>query len=549
MKTITFYSYKGGVGRSLALSHIATRLAELHKKVCVIDFDLDAPGLRFKFQDYVIQKKIERGIVDYIYDYSSKGVIPKSLNDYIVQLIPQNVQSGPIHFFSAGDIESDEYWKKLSMIRWADLFYSENSNGIRFFLDLKAKIEKELKPDVLLIDSRTGITDVSGITLKLFADEIVVLAVDNKENIWGTKKILRSLLKQSHPLLKKNPKVLFALTRLPFTDTPQDKEKEFNLLQKKREEFKSELSLTDFEIFTIHSDRRLEEKERNVMGITYNDKATSISNDYLKLFNSLTEDLLTTEETKKFESLKLSASEFSASLAEKDIAKKLAKINRAIELNDSNYQYFQERGVVYWNLQKIDESIKDFLKVIELYPGHRYANYALSILFYNQRKFKSALKYLDYVEDEDEGLAATLKAGIFSSRNQYDLAMDVMNKAVNKFPSDPALLNSRADLLRKMKKYPEALQDIYKAIELDPSNRVYFGTLAEINADSGNIENFYLNLTISLSKGLTIEEMGSVYEVYLPFFDDKRFTELLEKYQIDLDALAKYKDKPAEVFE
>ena len=28
MKTITFYSYKGGVGRSLALVNIATRLAE-----------------------------------------------------------------------------------------------------------------------------------------------------------------------------------------------------------------------------------------------------------------------------------------------------------------------------------------------------------------------------------------------------------------------------------------------------------------------------------------------------------------------------------------
>ena len=45
MKTITFYSYKGGVGRSLTLSNIATRLADLGKKVCIIDFDLEAPGL------------------------------------------------------------------------------------------------------------------------------------------------------------------------------------------------------------------------------------------------------------------------------------------------------------------------------------------------------------------------------------------------------------------------------------------------------------------------------------------------------------------------
>ncbi|MBU0764165.1 MAG: AAA family ATPase, partial [Bacteroidetes bacterium] len=38
MKTITFYSYKGGVGRTLALANIAKRLAEFGKKVCLIDF-------------------------------------------------------------------------------------------------------------------------------------------------------------------------------------------------------------------------------------------------------------------------------------------------------------------------------------------------------------------------------------------------------------------------------------------------------------------------------------------------------------------------------
>src|SRR3990172_10784009 len=42
---ITFYSYKGGVGRSLALANVATLLAQHGKKVLVIDFDLEAPGL------------------------------------------------------------------------------------------------------------------------------------------------------------------------------------------------------------------------------------------------------------------------------------------------------------------------------------------------------------------------------------------------------------------------------------------------------------------------------------------------------------------------
>src|SRR6185312_16454137 len=128
----------------------------------------------------------------------------------------------------------------------------------------------EISPDVLLIDSRTGITDISGITLRLFADEIVILAVNNKENIFGTKKIMRSLLNPDNNFLSKKPKIRFVLARLPFSNTPQDNAKEFVVIQEKKNEFKRDFALEDFEISVIHSDRSLEEKERHLIGITYN---------------------------------------------------------------------------------------------------------------------------------------------------------------------------------------------------------------------------------------------------------------------------------------
>ena len=49
MHTISFYSYKGGVGRSLAVYYFAKELAALGKKVIAIDFDFEAPGLPYKF--------------------------------------------------------------------------------------------------------------------------------------------------------------------------------------------------------------------------------------------------------------------------------------------------------------------------------------------------------------------------------------------------------------------------------------------------------------------------------------------------------------------
>jgi MinD-like ATPase involved in chromosome partitioning or flagellar assembly len=50
VRRIMGFSYKGGAGRSTALANIATALAKHGKKVLVIDFDMQAPGLHILFK-------------------------------------------------------------------------------------------------------------------------------------------------------------------------------------------------------------------------------------------------------------------------------------------------------------------------------------------------------------------------------------------------------------------------------------------------------------------------------------------------------------------
>src|ERR1051325_9490843 len=104
MRTITFYSYKGGVGRTLLLANVAKYLSRFGQKVFAIDFDLEAPGLHYKFGlSNSADSSISRGLVDYIHSYSNEGIKPLSIRDFVVEV--ENAKgTGSIHLMQAGNV-------------------------------------------------------------------------------------------------------------------------------------------------------------------------------------------------------------------------------------------------------------------------------------------------------------------------------------------------------------------------------------------------------------------------------------------------------------
>lgn len=542
MKTITFYSYKGGVGRSLALSNIAIRLSEYNKKVCVLDFDLEAPGLQFKFKNYSKPPKIEKGIVDYIYEFSCQGGIPDTIKKYSVVLNPANKVFKPIDFIPAGNIDSSDYWKKLSMIKWSDMFYSEEAQGIKFFLDLKNKIQKEFNPDFLLIDSRTGITDIAGITLRVLADEVVVLAANNEENIYGSKKIIKSLLDKSNSLFDSIPKINFVLTRLPYNGTTKDNEKEYLILEKLKSEFKKHLEVEDFEISVIRSDRRLEENERTLIGYDYDEKAVSISNDYLNLFDQLTKEHLSLAEIEIFKNKRNAEKEFNKSKEEKDSSKKMQHLSKAIELDSNKFEYFLNRGAQFILSKDFDKAINDFDNVLKLNPDNWEANYFLGYIYKkHNHNYDLSLEYYNRAitleplnRDSYQGKYYLLK-----DHKKLEEALDLLTYFLeNVNANDDKILNSRSELYRTLGKYKEAYSDIYKAIEINSNEAYYFGTLAEIYAAEGSKEEeFYLNLTIALSKGIKKDDLNSAKDVLEKYRNEARFINLMNKYKMDIEEI------------
>jgi len=71
-RVVTFYSYKGGVGRSFLLANVAVLLSQWGHRVLCVDWDLEAPGLRHYFDDWA-DPAVRPGVVDLVLDVQNSG--------------------------------------------------------------------------------------------------------------------------------------------------------------------------------------------------------------------------------------------------------------------------------------------------------------------------------------------------------------------------------------------------------------------------------------------------------------------------------------------
>lgn len=288
MKTITFYSYKGGVGRTLAVANVARYLARFGQDVVVMDFDLEAPGLHYKFalHQHRESDKPLRGIVDLLHSFVTQGKLPDSLDDYVYD-VGKRQGSGRLRLLPAGNAPSARYWKKLAAIDWHALFYDEQDPlGIPLFEELRLWIEETLKPDFLLIDSRTGITEIGGVATTVMSDMVVCLLINNPENLEGAREVLRSIRKTPRLAGRKPVEILPVVTRIPQAE---DTAVEDQVLEHVRTTLNQEApdladTLALEAMYILHSEPSLQIQEVLTIDADLTPQESPLLRDYLRLF-------------------------------------------------------------------------------------------------------------------------------------------------------------------------------------------------------------------------------------------------------------------------
>lgn len=181
---VTFYSYKGGTGRTMALANIAVLLARAGRRVLVVDFDLEAPGVWRYFDDFQPNLDSRPGLLDMLLEYAEQSD-PSTVDwrDYTTKV---RLGTEAIALMTSGKLDVD-YPTRVLEFGWETFF--RHHEGGQFFEDLRNAWNREY--DFVLVDSRTGITDIGGICTIALPDMIVPVFVANNQNVDGIVDILR----------------------------------------------------------------------------------------------------------------------------------------------------------------------------------------------------------------------------------------------------------------------------------------------------------------------------------------------------------------------
>lgn len=206
-KIITFYSFKGGVGRTMALANIAWRLAERQGfNVLAIDWDLEAPSLGSYFE--IPRKTVQGrpGVLDFLEERQKE--LKRSKWRLDLGALPIDLRTGPsngsVRILTAGK-ETADYAERLRGIDWRS-FMVQAAVG-----DMQRQFKDQA--DVVLIDSRTGITDVGAICTQKLPDGVVLFTSANAQSWTGILNVADSI-RGAH--VKAKPTIWFCVSRIPL---------------------------------------------------------------------------------------------------------------------------------------------------------------------------------------------------------------------------------------------------------------------------------------------------------------------------------------------
>ncbi len=248
--TVTFYSYKGGVGRSLLAANIGVLCAR-RGKTLLWDLDIEAPGLH-NIPGLTPSKPLKEGFFEWMISWQESGKASNKADfGKLLKLACQTPEQDRLFILPAyGD--NKDFAGLFQSIRWDDFLVRDLDSGLALFRSILDAFGKAGFETVLL-DSRTGITDIGGLLAALLPHATVLVGNYGRQNTRGLAHVWQALQPASEGRIAARG-VLPPLTRLLVASPIAD---ELDLRAKGEVIWKEAFGLAPTELVTIPFDQRL----------------------------------------------------------------------------------------------------------------------------------------------------------------------------------------------------------------------------------------------------------------------------------------------------
>jgi cellulose biosynthesis protein BcsQ len=303
IKIITFYSFKGGVGRTMALLNTAYQLVHWGHNVLMIDADLEAPGLTYLFEDIV--QPSQPGFIEF-FDACKRDFMRRFNKDKKIEpLRHENLRkfwdhipikpagenkSGHLALMPTGQ-DTAQYVANINRLDIARLY--RQRIGLAIAKECQAWLKQmpfdQMPFDYILIDSRTGFNEASGLSVNALAEALVVLTALNVQNVKGTKRFLQKVgLLDSERI-----PLIFVISPIPPWEDEQ-KEMRFHAIEEtfKRSNY---LRIHYHPALALQEEDFIEKYPNSDLAVAYEKLATEIlkinQDDFDSIFKSIRDDI------------------------------------------------------------------------------------------------------------------------------------------------------------------------------------------------------------------------------------------------------------------
>ncbi|MCK5723902.1 MAG: hypothetical protein KAI84_15320, partial [Gammaproteobacteria bacterium] len=370
-------------------------------------------------------------IVEYIANYLGR---PSPDHEDLPEISPYSYPVkgiGNIRVIPAGKKDRD-YQSLITTMNWAELY--QQKKGYRFIEQLKERIRIEFAPDYLLIDSRTGLADISGITTHQMADIVVLVFNLNRQNLDGIKKAYQSI--------SESPKAVPVKTILVASPVPRDL-----------------LSETDL----VGS--RLREASESMPGAV---NSGSEGKDEIALIPY--HPLLSVDDFV-----------FVKDYPGYDISKAYENVTSMIlKYNPDEIRFLLDMAFKYYQDNLLDEAEEEFNSVINKYPENAKGYYYYGDFLAKTDKWSDAVEqFTRACRISQKNLTyMTALGAVLSRQDKNESALETFLAAENLSPKNESILQNIANLYYKLdnsekhieyiKKLTQARLPITKADRIDP---------------------------------------------------------------------------------